>query len=266
MAASFAIHVAILLSVAWTMAPVFEEAETLIVEYSGAEANEQAAERLKEQAGGSPGSKAEELPPHPMTQAGEDVPSDGATLEAKSPPANQRRPATPVKAAPGSPGAQEVAGADRRQEARHIQPRPETQSDPLRDYAKLLTKKVQSRLVYPETGRWAGLRGAAAVSFTILPDGALRPDSAHRFEQRRSEARRKRASNDPRGGSLRSAKTRDHAQNHRDIRAAAVEVSGDGRRPCAAAKRARLSNEPGSRGLWPIERREEPVRHNVKAD
>ncbi|MFY9658844.1 MAG: TonB family protein, partial [Methylocystis sp.] len=141
------------------------------------EANEQAAERLKEQAGGSPGSKAEELPPHPMTQAGEDVPSDGATLEAKSPPADQRRPATPVKAAPGSPGAQEVAGADRRQEARHIQPRPETQSDPLRDYAKLLTKKVQSRLVYPETGRWAGLRGAAAVSFTILPDGALRPDS-----------------------------------------------------------------------------------------
>jgi periplasmic protein TonB len=36
---------------------------------------------------------------------------------------------------------------------------------------------VQSRLVYPETGRWAGLRGSAAVSSTILPDSALSPES-----------------------------------------------------------------------------------------
>ena len=175
MAASFAIHVAILLSAAWVMTPVIHEAETLIVEYSGAEASEQAEERLKEQTGGAPGSKAEELPPRPMTQSEENLPSDMATLEARSSSEAQQRAATPAKS--GSPGAQELTGADRRQEARHIQPRPESQTDPLRDYAKRLTKKVQSRLVYPETGRWAGLRGAAAVSFTILPDGALRPDS-----------------------------------------------------------------------------------------
>ena len=177
MTASLAIHVALLLMAAWTMAPVFDEAETLIVEYSGAESNEQAEERLKEQAGGSPDSKAEDLQPRPMAQAGEDVPSDIATLEAKSLPAAQQRPATPAKAASSSPGATAVTGADRRREARRMQPRPENETDPLRDYAKLLTKKVMRRLVYPESGRWAGLRGAAAVSFTILPDGALRPDS-----------------------------------------------------------------------------------------
>ncbi len=175
MAASLAIHVAILLMAAWAMTPVIDEAETLIVEYSGAEASEQAEERLKEQTGGAPGSKAEDLPPRPMTQAGEDAPSDMATLEARSPSAAEQRPATSAKA--GSPGAQEVTGADRRQEARRLQLRPESQTDPLRDYARRLTKKVQSRLVYPENGRWAGLRGAAAVSFSILPDGALRPNS-----------------------------------------------------------------------------------------
>jgi periplasmic protein TonB len=154
---------------------VFDEAETLIVEYSGAEANEQAEERLKEQTGGSPGSKAGELPPRPMTQSAEDAPSDMATLEARSPSAAAQRAETSAKA--GSPGAQEVTGVDRRQEARRLQLKPESQTDPLRDYAKRLTKKVQSRLVYPETGRWAGLRGAAAVSFTILPDGALSSES-----------------------------------------------------------------------------------------
>ncbi len=177
LAASLAIHLVILLIAAWAMTPVFDEAETLIVEYTGAESNEQAEARMKKQTGGSPGSKAENLPPRPMTQAGEDVPSDMATREARSPPAAEQRPVRPAKLAPGDPGAQLIAGADRRQEARRLQLRSENQTDPLRDYAKLLTKRVQSKLVYPETGRWAGLRGAAAVSFTILPDGALRTDS-----------------------------------------------------------------------------------------
>ena len=79
------------------MTPVIDEAETLIVEYSGAEASEQAEERLKEQTGGAPGSKAEELPPRPMTQSGEDVPSDMATLEARSPSAAQQRAGDPRK-------------------------------------------------------------------------------------------------------------------------------------------------------------------------
>jgi hypothetical protein len=128
MAASFAIHVAILLMAAWMLTPVFDEAETLIVEYSGAQANEQAEERLKEQTGGSPGSKAEDLPPRPMTQAEEDSPSDMATLEARSSSAAQQRATTSAKA--GSPGGQELAGADRRQEARHIQQRPEIRPIP----------------------------------------------------------------------------------------------------------------------------------------
>ncbi|ARN81980.1 hypothetical protein DSM21852_13330 [Methylocystis bryophila] len=174
MAASLAIHLAALLIAAWALAPVFDEAELLIVEYSGAEASEQSEAKLKEQTGGLPGSRADNLQPRPMTQAVEDLPSDTAMLNAKFLPATEQRAATPAKDAPASPGALEVAGTDQRQEARRIRPRPESRPDPLREYARLLTKKVMSRLVYPEAGRRAGLRGDAAVMFTILPDGALR--------------------------------------------------------------------------------------------
>jgi periplasmic protein TonB len=49
--------------------------------------------------------------------------------------------------------------------------------DRLRDYVKLLTKKVQSNLVYPDEGRQAGLTGTATVSFTILGTGQIRPET-----------------------------------------------------------------------------------------
>lgn len=174
MAASLAIHVAVLLIAAWTLAPVFDEAETLIVEYSGPEANEQSEATSREQTGGSPGARADNPQPRPAAQAEENLPSDAAMRDAKPLPATEQSPTTPAKTAPGP---LEVTGADQRQEARRIRPRPESQPDPLREYAKLLTKKVMSRLVYPEAGRRAGLRGDAAVTFTIRPDGALRPDS-----------------------------------------------------------------------------------------
>lgn len=188
-AASLALHGAILLIAAWMAALT---PKTLVVVFEGMEADYQADEELEAQAktSGSPGSTAVSPQQQTLAPAEENHQTD-ATLneeaenrqteetpnEAEPMPSAGQSQATPANAAPGSPGSLEVSGEDQRQEARKIRPRVEKQIDPLQAYAKLLTKKVQSKLVYPEGGRQAGLRGDAAVSFTILPDGALSPGS-----------------------------------------------------------------------------------------
>jgi periplasmic protein TonB len=42
---------------------------------------------------------------------------------------------------------------------------------------KLLSKKVQANLVYPDEARQAGLHGTATVSFAILRTGQIRPET-----------------------------------------------------------------------------------------
>jgi protein TonB len=49
--------------------------------------------------------------------------------------------------------------------------------DKLRDYVKGLTKKVQANLVYPDDARQGQLKGTARVSFTILSNGQVQPES-----------------------------------------------------------------------------------------
>ena len=61
--------------------------------------------------------------------------------------------------------------------AQTIKTDPDPEVDRLKDYVKLLTKKVQANLVYPDEGRQAGLQGTATVSFTILGTGQIRPES-----------------------------------------------------------------------------------------
>ncbi|WOJ89980.1 energy transducer TonB [Methylocapsa polymorpha] len=186
-AASFALHGAILLIAAWVAASA---PKTLVVVFEGMEADYQVDEKLKEQSSGSPGSSAVTPQQQTLVQAGENRQTDATSNEAEEnsntdttpneaepiPSAGQPQ-AAPTNAAPSSPGSLEVSGDDQRQDARKIRPRVENRIDPLQAYAKLLTKKVQSELVYPEAGRQAGLQGAAVVSFTILPDGALSPGS-----------------------------------------------------------------------------------------
>jgi len=177
-AASLALHGAVLLIAAWVaVAAPDDNEETLVVVFNGVEADDQVDEKLKEQTSGSPGSTAVSPQQQTLVQAGEDRQMDAPPDEAEPMPSAERPQATPANAIPGSPGSLEVSGEDQRQDARKLRQRVENQIDPLQTYAKLLTKKVQSKLVYPEAGRQAGLQGAAAVSFTILPDGALRPGS-----------------------------------------------------------------------------------------
>lgn len=102
-------------------------------------------------------------------------------------------PAEPVKSAPTplappppetpSEADTPVVSADRSQVAQTIEPERDVAAERLRDYVKVLTKKVQDKLVYPKEGRRAnerrkaGLLGTASVAFTILPDGQIRQES-----------------------------------------------------------------------------------------
>jgi protein TonB len=86
--------------------------------------------------------------------------------------------ATPTEARPtASSGASNVPGAPERQNAQTIKTDRDIEADRLREYVKLLTKKVQANLVYPEEGRKAGLQGTATVSFTILQTGQISPET-----------------------------------------------------------------------------------------
>jgi protein TonB len=75
-----------------------------------------------------------------------------------------------------APGAANVKGDEEAQKAQAIK-LAEEEADRLRKYVKGLTKSVQSNLRYPDEGRRVGMRGAATVSFTILPNGQIWPGS-----------------------------------------------------------------------------------------
>jgi protein TonB len=42
---------------------------------------------------------------------------------------------------------------------------------------KVLAKKIQGNLIYPDKGRRSGLHGVATVSFGIRSDGQIRPET-----------------------------------------------------------------------------------------
>lgn len=75
-----------------------------------------------------------------------------------------------------APGAANVKGDEETRKAQAIK-LSEEEADRLRKYVKGLTKRVQSNLRYPDEGRRAGMQGAATVSFTLLANGQIRPDS-----------------------------------------------------------------------------------------
>jgi len=75
-----------------------------------------------------------------------------------------------------APGAANVKGDEQKEQAQTIK-LSEEEFDRLRKYVKGLTKRVQSHLRYPDEGRRVGLQGAATVSFTILSNGQIWPES-----------------------------------------------------------------------------------------
>ncbi len=153
--------------------------ETLVIDLNGVESNEQIDEKLKESVGGEPGVQATRAQQQ-KASATSDERADDATPTEQAPVAGDvpaQNSNAPVRAAPGATQAMDVMGLEQRQDAHKIRSRPEASVDPLQYYAKLLSKRVQKKLVYPEAGRWAGWQGAPVVAFAITTDGSIRDGS-----------------------------------------------------------------------------------------
>jgi protein TonB len=115
-------------------------------------------------------------PPPPETAApppAEPAPTPPAA-PTPAPPVEKNSPAIDMKA--GS-SANNNPGSEQQQNAQTIATAQQPENDRLDDYVKQLAKTIQRNLVYPADARRAGLRGTATVSFTILPNGQVRPNS-----------------------------------------------------------------------------------------
>jgi protein TonB len=94
-----------------------------------------------------------------------------------APQATEQKPQPAIDAKSAGTGIDTIAGAEERQVAQTIQPDGPTETEQLREYVKLLSKKVQAHLVYPDDGRRDALQGTATVSFAILRSGQIRPET-----------------------------------------------------------------------------------------
>lgn len=178
-AASFALHSALVIPFALLgLASQPEEQPVLVIELQGIVAESQTEQKVEEQTK----SKASQ----------EDVSRSAAASSAAAAAANERpmddaaraenQTATPPSApatAPtsGSAGSDNMRGVEEWQVARRLEQDRETEVERLKEYVKLLTKKIQANLVYPEEGRRSGMQGTATVSFAILRTGQIRPET-----------------------------------------------------------------------------------------
>ena len=185
-AMSLALHSALGLPfVLYALAEPPDEPPTLVIELQGAVAENQTEQKIQQETkGGAEQQKAEPAKPAeaPAAETADDHPVDDKDAAvpppAPEPPKQPSPPSTPTaEAKSAGAGANTVAGAEQRQIAQTIRTDPESELEQLREYVKLLSKKVQTHLVYPDEGRQAGLHGTATVSFTILPTGQIRPET-----------------------------------------------------------------------------------------
>lgn len=185
--ASLAIHAALTAPFVLPLpAPAPDEPEPLVIEFKGVAAANQSEEKVvQETKDEETKDKIETAKPEDPASAQPPQPDEKQVPVDKEP----ERPAPPEQAVPsvaaprpeeaksGNAGANDVIGATERQEAQTIRTDPITEADILRNYLRLLSKKVKANLVYPETARDARLQGLSVVSFTMLPDGQIRPET-----------------------------------------------------------------------------------------
>ena len=125
--------------------------------------------------------KGEQPPPQPQQAA--DTAQPKPPLPPPRPaevPTAQPAPAAPTATAVNVPPTpqkkpgkeRDVSGAKESDKARRL-----TEAEIINNYARLLSKKIQANLAYPDDARQAGLVGTTRVSFTVLPSGQIRPDS-----------------------------------------------------------------------------------------
>ncbi len=182
-AASLLIHAAPAGAFFWyTMATPPDEAPPLMIEIQGPITDSQTEEKVQQEiAGAAEQDKPNEATPAPTPppEAAEAHPDNGedAATPPPAPQPTEQKPAPTADATSAGTGANTIAGATERQVAQTIELDRPTELELLREYVKLLSKKVQAHLVYPDDGRQDRLQGTAIVSFTILQSGQIRPET-----------------------------------------------------------------------------------------
>ncbi len=158
--------------------PLPDEPPLLVIDLQGVVADNQTEQKVMKQVKGvAPQQEAQTAEPTapplpPPDNPPKDVEENGDTPAPPPPTPAQAQPtpdATPQSSVAGSAN---IKGAEEKQIAQTIRDR-ETEQERINAYVKLLSKKVRANLVYPDEGRPA----AAMVSFTILSNGQIRPDS-----------------------------------------------------------------------------------------
>jgi protein TonB len=182
LAVSLALHSAVILPFVFHLSALApENPPMLVVELQGAAGQYQAEQKVQQETTGSASEQLEMMPPKPQNIAEPDDepnPDTANHVDVATPPPAEAQP-TPQAVQTKSEGADanNVKGGEERQDAQTISVESDPGFDRIRDYVKHLTKRVQSKLVYPSEGRRAGLHGTATVSFAILATGQIRPDT-----------------------------------------------------------------------------------------
>jgi protein TonB len=176
LAASFALHLLLASPfVLWALTEDADDSEFLVVELQGDTSDVQVEHKVVRQAS-APTPSAE--PPAPATtqnppprQQVEERPPDvvGDVKQDKTEPS----PPKPAASTPSPAAAMNVPGVDEQQTARTIKVDTPSEADRMRDYVRGLSRKVRANLVNPGNG----YASSAKVSFVILADGQVRPDS-----------------------------------------------------------------------------------------
>jgi len=170
LAASVAIHGAACLALVADLWPNVEDASSLVFEMDGALSDSQSDEATEQDVQGAAPSDA------PAAQAAADAtepkPETDVRPEGEIAQNARREVAATTDQKQASGGRETATGAEQRK-AQTIDRTKRADDDPVIAYVKQLSKRIQSRLVYPREARAAGLEGAATVSFTIAASGQM---------------------------------------------------------------------------------------------
>ncbi len=153
-----------------------DEPPVLIVELQGAVSDVQAEQKVQQDTKGAAQQPEQPAPSPAQATADQPAPADQPPqADDAQPPQAAPSPATPdtPPATQSTAGTNNVTGTTEKQAAQTIKTESPTEAELLREYAKQLSKKVRANLVNPGRGH----ASSATVSFFILSDGHIRPDS-----------------------------------------------------------------------------------------
>lgn len=159
--------------------------DTLVVEFNGVDSDVQAEEKHKRQNSGAGGAvEAQNAKQEKKEEKAEKKVADDDALPERikdAAPDTVKKEAEAAAAAKATASAQQsgrdVEGIENEQHAQIIQRRADEEMNVLKAYIRSLSKKIQTKLLYPKEARHSGLQGVTTVSFRIKGDGTMHPDS-----------------------------------------------------------------------------------------